>query len=266
MSPLLLICSLLTACDPLPVVPVPVAPSEPEAVTPPEPTQAPKDTAPPTETNRAPVILGIEVEPPAPRTDDDITIRVEAEDPDRDHVRLEYTWLVNDREMRGQRQATLPHTFFSKGDLVRARIVAKDREAETEGSTSVIIVRNTPPEITNKAGSLRQVDGFRILAHDIDRDVLTYHLEGAPDGMSIDPSTGVLGYKGSESAKAGNYQVNVVVEDPDGGVAKWAFGITVSAGSAADRRDAAEAEAAAAPRNRRGRAVLPREEASETEE
>jgi hypothetical protein len=150
-------------------------------------------------------------------------------------VRYEYSWFVNEREIRGQRQPTLSHNYYAKGDEIRARVLAKDRAGETEGATPVIIVRNTPPEILNKPGSLRKVDGFQIKAQDADSDTLSFRLEGAPEGMSIGSSDGTLSYTGSEGAKAGDYRVDVIVEDPDQGSAKWSFGISVSAGSEADK-------------------------------
>jgi len=256
MSRLHLLCVLLIACDPLPLVPVPLEPVEPGglATTPTTPV-AKKDTgsAPVLDVNRAPVITRISVEPGMPRTMDDLAATVEGEDPDRDHIRYEYTWLVNEVEIRGQRQSRLPHTYYAKGDKVQLSVLAKDRQAETEGFSPLIIVRNTPPEITTKPGSLRSVDGFRVQAKDIDSDALSFHLEGHPDGMTIDASSGTLSYQGSERAKAGDYAVNVVVEDPDGGSAKWAFGISVAAGSGGDKPAGSQQDNAESRHDGRGR-------------
>ena len=236
MSSLLLLCTFLIACDPLPPVPVPVLEVDQDEVGVPE-QQRPveRDTGhTPITQNRAPVITTIEVEPGAPTTKDDIEVRVEAKDPDGDHVRFDYTWSVNNVEIRGIRAAVLPHTWYSKGDELKVRVLAKDREFETEGASPVIFVRNTPPEIVNKTGSLRSIDGYKVQALDVDSDDLTFRLEGEPEGMAIDGSTGILSYEGSQSAKAGSYQVNVIVEDSDKGSARWVFGINVAAGSGTD--------------------------------
>jgi hypothetical protein len=244
-----LLCFLLVACDPVPTVPVPTAPIEPDGLAEqPTPGKAPVDTgsAPVIDANRAPVITSIAIEPATPRTTDDLEATVEAEDPERDHVRFDYTWLVNGREIAGQRWDTLPHTYTTKGDRVQLKVLAKSGEHEIEGLSSLIIVRNTPPEITNRSSSFRQVDGFRVEAEDIDGDKLSFRLEGAPEGMGIDAGTGVMSYQGSEAAEAGDYKVQIIVEDGDDGSAKWAFGITVSAGSGA----AAPAEPSAAEQQR----------------
>lgn len=233
------LCFLSIACDPLPPVPVPMQPIEQDVVSAvAQPQAAPaEDTARPVvvDRNRAPVITTIKVEPPGPRTMDDIQVTVEAEDPDGGRPRLEYAWFVNDIEIRGQRRDLLSHTWFSKGDMVKVRVIAKDRELETEGSGPLIIVRNSPPTIVTEAGSLRSVDGFQVKAEDLDGDDLSWRLEGEPDGMSIDSSSGTLSYKGSQDARAGDYQVNVIVEDPDKGSAKWVFGISVAAGSGGEK-------------------------------
>jgi hypothetical protein len=262
------LCVLSIACDPLPPVPVPMQSIEEDGVAPvarPE-IEPPEDTAPPVvvDRNRAPVITTIKVEPATPRTMDDIKVTVEAEDPDGGHVRLEYSWLLNDLELRGQRRDVLPHTFFSKGDMVKVRVIAKDREVETEGSGPLIIVRNTPPEIVNKAGSLRSIDGYQVQAQDLDGDELSWRLEGHPEGMSIDSSTGVLSYEGSPDARAGDYQVNVIVEDPDKGSANWTFGISVAAGSGGDRAADPSAQDQGSTR-KRSRGWSPEDKASEQE-
>ncbi len=270
MRMLLTLCVLAIACDPLDPVPVPVLDVEDDAAALPERVrpEQPEDTAPPpvTDLNRAPVITSIQVQPGAPTTMDDLEVEVEAEDPDGGHVRFEYSWFVNDQPIRGQRGRVLSHTWYSKGDMVKVRVLAKDRQDETEGNGPLVIVRNTPPEIVNKPGSLRAIDGYQVQAQDIDGDKLSWRLEGQPEGMSIGASTGVLAYQGSPDARAGTYQVNVIVEDPDQGSARWVFGITVSAGSEADKAAGASAQEQADTRQRKRGWQPPAEDAVEVEE
>lgn len=267
MSPLHLLCTLLIACEPLPSVPVPMEQVEPDLAPPSDPAEAlpaAPDPQPVIDDNRAPVILSITLEPATPKTLDDITVRVESEDPDRDYVRYEYTWLVNEVEIRGLRQPMLPHTYFAKGDMVQTRVLAKDREYEVEGFSPLLIVRNTPPEIVSKPGSLRSIDGHQVQAQDIDSDELSFSLEGHPEGMSIDARSGTLSYQGSESAREGTYQVSVVVEDPEGGSARWSFGITVAAGSGADQPT--QSQPSEAEQRHRSRGYRPDKEAEEQPE
>ncbi|MFH1465247.1 MAG: hypothetical protein ABIO70_12750 [Pseudomonadota bacterium] len=232
---------LFFACDPLPVVPVP--PPEPLGDIPapaPEVEEDEEEVA-STGHNRAPVILGIDVQPSAPKTGDDLVATVETVDADDDYVRVELFWSVNGEELPGRTDTTLSHDHFAKGDQIRLRVEADDRGSTTEGHTSTFVVRNTPPEITNKPGSLRKVEGFAITAADVDDDPLTFRLQGEPAGMTID-GHGVLHYRGSEEEKGGDYQVQVVVEDGSGGSARWGFGLSVQPGSEAE----AAAKAAAA--------------------
>jgi hypothetical protein len=231
---------LLFACDPIPVVPVPQP--EPVADVPvPETVVGERGDEAPVDGNRAPVILGIELSPMAPKAGDDVVATVETVDPDGDYVRVEYSWSINGEDLPPRIDPTLSHERLKKGDQIRLRVEASDRKATVGGRSSSIVVRNTPPEITNKAGSLRKVEGYAITAADVDGDPLTFRLQGGPAGMTID-ERGVLHYQGTEAEKGGDYHVQVVVEDGSGGSARWDFSLTVKPGSKA----AAEISTAAA--------------------
>ncbi len=268
MSRLALPFLLLFACDPLPPVPVPTQEVQQQDLPPPAAAVVTDDTdaGPVIDANRAPVITSITVDPASPRTGDDITVEVEGEDPDGDYIRWEYAWLVNEVEIRGERQSRLSNAHYKKGDTVQLRVLATAKGHETEGLSGLIIVRNTPPEIASKPRDLRSIDGFQVQATDIDEEPLSYRLEGEPEGMSIDETTGIISYKGSESAKAGDYRVNVIVEDPDDGSAKWAFGITVSAGSGANAPAEPTAEDLAGERHSNRGYKRPEEPENEEEE
>jgi hypothetical protein len=96
----------------------------------------------------------------------------------------------------------------------------------------------------NRLTDLSQIDGFRIQAEDPDGDTLTFKLEGAPPALTLDGRSGVLSYKGSPDDEGGNYDVTLVVDDGDGGFAKWTFKMGVEPGSAARQKaERAKAEA-----------------------
>lgn len=258
---------LLLACQP---PAPPAAPSEPapaDAVVEPAAEDAAEPvTAAASEENRAPVILSIQLDPARPTARQDLTAIVEAEDPDRDRVRLRLFWTVDGEELRGQNDRRLPHANFERGDTLRLRVEASDGHLTTEGLSSPIVVANTAPEIVNKPGTLRKVEGYTIKADDDDDDPLTYRLEGAPPGMTID-GDGVLHYQGDPAARGGKYQVQVVVEDGQGGRARWSFDLAVEAGSGGAAEEAAEAEAAAAAaRPARRSAREPEQPAEPTED
>jgi hypothetical protein len=237
---------LFFACDPLPVVPVPQP--EPVADAPAaEVADGDREAEGPVDSNRAPVIQGIDLVPMAPKTGDDVVATVRTLDPDGDFVRVELFWSINGEELPGRIDTTLTHDQFVKGDDIRLRVEATDRKITVGGHSSGIVVRNTPPVITNKAASLRKVEGYAITATDVDDDPLTFRLQGAPAGMTID-ARGVLHYQGSEDEKGGDYKVEVVVEDGSGGIARWGFGLSVQPGSKAAAAAAAAAEAKASKR------------------
>lgn len=254
------------ACDLLPVVPVPQPGPIGDIPAPPPDAEEEVEAAGPTDRNRAPVILGIDVQPAAPKTGDDLVATVETVDADGDYVRVALFWSVNGEERPGQADTVLSHEHFGKGDQVRLRVEADDRKSTTSGHTSSFVVRNTPPEITNKPGSLRKVEGFAITATDADDDPLSFRLQGEPAGMTID-GHGVLHYRGSEEEAGGDYQVQVVVEDGSGGSARWGFGLGVQPGSQA-RAEAQAAATAAEAAKPKGPYIPPtprKEESSEDE-
>ncbi len=255
---ILLLLSL--ACSDPPPPSAPAVQPEPAV----EPAAADQDTGTrQASTNRDPVITSISVTPARPTAHDDVVVEVTAVDPDGGHPRLDYTWTINGQEIFGLHSPELSHDRFSKGDELRLVVEASDGEVEVEGSTRVIVVANTPPEILNKPGSLRKVEGFKVQAEDLDDDPLSFRLEGEPEGMSIDARTGVLHYTGSEEAEGGAYQVTIYAEDDDGGSARWQFGITVQAGSPGKKGQAAEEEEPPTRRRRSSRDEEPKEDEEE---
>ena len=105
-------------------------------------------------------------------------------------------------------------------------------DGKTEVSTELEVrIQNSAPSWVNDPRGVKQIDGYQAKASDPDDDPLVYSLDGAPDGMSIDPKTGILQYKGSVNAKPGAYDITVLASDPDGAFAKWTFSISVQGGS-----------------------------------
>jgi len=63
---------------------------------------------------------------------------------------------------------------------------------------------------------------------DRDGDVLTYSAAGLPEGLSIDPATGLIsGRVALDASRHGPYRVVVAADDGQGGVARTAFEIDV---------------------------------------
>src|SRR5205823_5706662 len=79
-----------------------------------------------------------------------------------------------------------------------------------------------PPVLTSTpsfAATAGQLYTYAVVASDPDGDVLSFRLDKAPAGMTIDPVTGLVQWTPTE-AQAGLQPVIVVAEDPAGAVAR----------------------------------------------
>lgn len=117
-------------------------------------------------------------------------------------------------------------------------LVKDDRGGEVE-QVFTILTQGTPanpqasgnyePVITSKAitATTRQQYTYDVDAIDADGDVLKYSLVAAPQGMTIDENTGLISWNpGTQTA--GNYNINVRVEDGKGGFDNQAFTLALS--------------------------------------
>ena len=67
---------------------------------------------------------------------------------------------------------------------------------------------------------------YQVKATDPDGDALAYSLESPLDGMTIDPSTGLLKWAVPKEFK-GKKDVSIVVSDGNGGTAKYNISISI---------------------------------------
>jgi hypothetical protein len=131
----------------------------------------------------------------------DITFTLSADDVDGDEVKFRYQWLINGEEDFFHVDATLPGESYIKGDRIQVKIIPYDAFDEgTAYESTVLTVPNAPPNITSQPPlqfeSLEYT--YQVEAADPDDTELTYSLEEAPQGMTINeaglvtwPLTGV---------------------------------------------------------------------------
>jgi len=113
-------------------------------------------------------------------------------------------------------------------------IRATDGAGQSAETTLVLQVANVPPEnvvplpdLVMRNGEVVEMDTARAFA-DRDGDVLTYSAAGLPEGLSIDPATGLIsGRVALDASRHGPYRVVVAADDGQGGVARTAFEIDV---------------------------------------
>jgi len=114
------------------------------------------------------------------------------------------------------------------------------RASDTHGGFStqsfVIALRlgDTPPAILSKPptqATVGRLYQYAVHAVDQDGDPLTYALAVAPDGMTIDPSSGVIRWAPA-AGQVGSQHVVIEVDDQHGGGTAQSYDVIVSAAGA----------------------------------
>ena len=204
------------------------------------------------EVEDANLIEGLRYTPKKPSPFEDLKIDVDV-DRTGAFVDIDVTWFVNGRKLIAQRFETLPHRYFEKDDLVQAVVTVTKGSAEQTLEAPEIEIGNSPPRILTRPKTVSRLDGLRVRAEDPDGGDVTYHLKGAPPGLTIGENTGVMRYKPSKTAEGGNFDVVVIVRDEGAAESEWRFSVGVTAGSESEsakakraaRRQAWEEERAA---------------------
>ena len=226
-----LLLSILIGCaDPEPAAP-PRAPVAPVAAD--DGADAPVKEA-PEEVDQAPRVKSITLSPAAPVRGQDVTASVVAVDRETEVLDVDFVWVIDGDERYELTGEVLAGTNVEKGTSIAVKATVDDGTNEVTELSDTILAVNSAPTIDLDAAAMKSLDGFQVTAQDLDGDRLSYAIEGAPEGLTID-GTGVLHYKGSESEPGGAYELVIVVEDGDGGFARWPLKLSVAPGKAAER-------------------------------
>ena len=144
---------------------------------------------------------------------------------------LEYRWFVNGEEVFHVISEHFPGTQLKRGDQLSVEItpVLSGGERLAPFVSQLLEVGNAKPVITSDPSSATTTNSFsyQVIATDPDGDDLTFRLEGAPDGMSINQTTGKIDWM-FDAAESGNFNVTIVVEDGFGGQASQQFELNLS--------------------------------------
>jgi hypothetical protein len=182
-----------------------------------------------TGTNDAPNVGQVTIQPQPPTAVSDLRVSAAPTDPNGQFLNVTYEWAINGKKLLAQNSQTLSRELFRRGDVVTSAITASDGDASSTATTQITI-QNAAPTITTRPEFVTTIDGMQMSAKDPDGDPLTWSLEGAPYGMTINPRSGEIAFKGSQVDQGGAFTVNVVVEDSEGATASWRFSAEVKGG------------------------------------
>jgi hypothetical protein len=176
--------------------------------------------------NSPPVTGKVKLLPEVFKPGDLLSVELSGSDPDGDEVTFLFEWTKNG-EPAGKGKTMDSHV--KRGDKISLKITPFDGEDYGRSGTMNTEIANMPPTIVdNKEFKFDgKVLSHQVKATDPDGDTLTYSLKEAPQGLTIDASTGLItwtvpaGFKGK-----GSY--SVVVKDPRGAEAFQVFNFNIS--------------------------------------
>lgn len=160
------------------------------------------------------------------------TVKVDAEirDADNDEVHVRYRWWKNQDVVAETEVPSLETAAFVRGDVLRVSVSPRDASGEgKEVSPPPVVIGNSPPRFTSKPLPVTQKGLYQYLltAVDAEGDPISFDLQTAPPGMTIDKKAGLISWK-IPADLSGAYRVRVVAEDGQGGSSSQEFELTVS--------------------------------------
>lgn len=177
--------------------------------------------------NADPIISSASIQPQPSYTNSQLEVTIEASDEDGDWIVYSFQWIKNGKEMLNETSHVLSSSCFERGDRIQCRIIPSDREVYGRTyTTETIRIANSPPSITSRVRSEMACDGFflyKVDTNDPDQDNLVLSLaSSAPDGMILDPATGVVKWE-IPKGLTGSHPIDIMVCDGYGGTCSQSF-------------------------------------------
>lgn len=171
--------------------------------------------------NTPPAIRALTIQPSGATVGDRLVATVDGSDMDGDDVRYTYRWSHNNQLAVEGEEGTLETAGFSRGDVIAVSVTPHDRDSHGNARLSdLLTLANRPPKFTSSAQGVLAQGQFSYAASAVDpeNDPVTFALESAPPGMTIDEKTGRIQWA-VPATSAGVYRVKVLVKDDHQG---WA--------------------------------------------
>jgi hypothetical protein len=175
--------------------------------------------------NAPPEVAKIRLEPEVSRLGATLSLEVEASDADGDEVTISYEWTKNGEPAGDGPRIGAP---VQRGDKISVRITPFDRTDYGRPALLEREIKNLPPMIVDEKqiGFEGDVCTYKVGGTDPDGDQLKFSLKEAPEGMSIDPETGLISWIVPPEFK-GKAAFTACVNDGQGGEAVQQFTIDI---------------------------------------
>jgi putative Ig domain-containing protein len=180
--------------------------------------------------NTPPIVSHLTIEPDEQSFARRVVAKADVSDPDGDTVTVDYRWRKNGEVVKEGEANELDITGFSAKDSIQVDVMASDGiDAAKPVASQVFVMNNTAPRITSTPASAAQGAQYeyQVIAKDPDDDPVTYVLEVAPTGMTIDPQSGMIQWAVAPGT-TGSHRVRVMAKDSKGGFATQEFDLSLS--------------------------------------
>jgi hypothetical protein len=171
--------------------------------------------------NASPEISKVTIMPEIFKPGDTLSVEVSGSDIDGDEVDVSYEWIKNGEPAGSEKKIA---GTLSRGDKVSVKIIPFDGEVYGRPAILKREIRNLPPMISEDKKFIVKDDlyTYQVKAVDPDGDTLSYALDPAPAGMTIDQLTGLIRWNIPANFE-GKASFAVLVSDGNGGVARQDF-------------------------------------------
>jgi hypothetical protein len=179
--------------------------------------------------NTPPGVTRVVLDPSPVRVGDPLHAKPEGLDADGDPIRYTFKWWRNNLPQLEGEEGTMQTAGFRRGDTIV--VLATPHDAAGPGKSKFseeITISNSSPTITSSPPTAINAGryDYAVTAVDADGDPLTYLLQTAPSGMTIDAASGRIEWQ-IKAQTTGTHRVRVGVEDGHGGRAFQEFDLTL---------------------------------------
>lgn len=157
-----------------------------------------------------------------------VEAQVDVSDPDHDRIDLTYRWLQENKVIKEGEEPSLLTKGLNPRMPVVVEVLPRDSEATGKPLRSApLLLSNHPPQIVSTPPAPPGAGGYEyhVKAVDEDGDPISFQLEQAPVGMTIDETTGRLIWAVSAD-QVGAVHVKVLAKDGQGSSAYQEFDLT----------------------------------------
>ena len=180
--------------------------------------------------NSPPVVSRLAIEPESVSPGVRVQARTDISDADRDIIRLSYRWWKNDALVQDGEEAELDTAEFSRGDTLSVEAVPFDGVQTGQAVRSAPIrVGNSPPRILSAPAKsiINNRYDYQVEAMDSEADSITFSLETAPPGMTIDEHKGSLSWQ-ITPGQIGIHKVRILAKDSQGAITFQEFELNLT--------------------------------------